>query len=348
MIISNKPQELYPEVKFDNQPIERVKSHKHLGVTLTSDLSWKEHAYNIGKKAYNCLGVIRPLRNKIDRATLETLYKSFIRPVLEYADILWHIPADNRHCLDILERVQQEAARIVTGGTRRCPTKGLYDEIAWETLASRREMHRSQMMWKICVGQAPIYLQDLLPEQIQARTRYSLRNRADLQVPFARLETYSHSFFPSAVRKWNTLPSNIKQADTQGAFKYRYLKQYPRPKPNRLYYSGTRSLNIAHAKLRIGCSLLNSDLHNNLHVIASPNCFCHLGVPETAKHFLLVCPLYQIPRTSLYVKLLDIPNLPTINETMLLYGVKTLSDQTNLTIFKYVHHFIHETNRFNI
>jgi hypothetical protein len=348
MVISNKAPIDYPEVTLDDQPIERVTSHKHLGVTLANDLSWKTHAYNIGKKAYNTLGILRPLRMKLDRASLETLYKSFIRPVLEYADILWHIPADNRHCLDILERVQREAARIVTGATRRCPTKGLYDEVAWETLYSRREMHRSQMMFNINMGYAPSYLQDLSPGQVQARTRYTLRNRNDLQVPFARLETYSHSFFPSAVRQWNALPANIKQASSKGAFKNRYLNQYPRPKPNRLYYSGPRSLNIVHAKLRIGCSLLNYDLFNNLHVIQSPNCLCAMEVPETAKHFLLTCPLYQVPRNTLYSKLLDIQNLPTINENMLLYGDCTLDDQTNLLIFKYVHHFINETNRFNI
>jgi hypothetical protein len=285
---------------------------------------------------------------KLDRATLETLYKGFIRPVLEYADILWHIPADNRHCLAILESIQLKAARIVTGGTRRCPTQALYDEVAWETLASRRDMHRSQMMYMINMGYAPNYLQELIPQQVQARTRYALRNRNDLQVPFARLETYSHSFFPSAVRQWNALPDDIKQATTKGAFKYRYLKHNPRPKPNRLYYSGTRPINVAHAKLRIGCSFLNYDLYTNLHVIPNPNCSCPMEVPETAHHYLLICPLYQIPRISLYGKLLNIPNLPTINENLLLYGDIRLDDQTNLTIFKYVHHFIKQSNRFNI
>jgi hypothetical protein len=103
--------------------------------------------------------MLRLLKLKIDRSTLESLYKSFIRPVLEYADIIWHIPADNRHVLDILEKDQLEAARVVTAATRRCPTLNLYKEVGWESLASRRTFHRALMMFKINTGHAPIYLQ---------------------------------------------------------------------------------------------------------------------------------------------------------------------------------------------
>ena len=348
MTITNKAQTDHPILVLNDQPIEQVTNHKHLGVTLANDLGWKYHVYNIGKKAYNCIGILRPLKAKLDRRTLETMYKSFIRPILEYADILWHIPADNRHVLDILEKIQLEAARLVTGATRRCPTDRLYKEVAWETLSSRRDLHRAAMMYKIDSGKAPSYLQDLLPSPIEARTRYNLRNRRDLQVPFARLETYSHSFFPAAVRSWNQLPNSIKEAPSEDAFKARYLKQFPRPKKNHLYYSGNRTANIAHAKMRIGCSLLNYDLATNLHVIADSKCLCIMGVPETSKHFMLECPWYTAQRVQMYADLFMIPNLPPINIDMLLYGEETLDDQTNLLIFKLVHQFIQQTNRFNI
>jgi hypothetical protein len=265
-----------------------------LGVTLSNDLSWKKHVYNIAKKAYNCLGILRPLKFKLDRTTLETLYKSFIRPVLEYADVIWHIPADNRHVLDILEKVQLEAARVVTGATRRCPTLGLYNEVGWETLASRRTFHRALLMFKINSGRAPTYLQELIPSPIEARTRYNLRNRNDLQIPFARLETYSQSFFPAAARLWNSLSVQFRQSNTVFSFKSRYLKEYPRPRANKLFYLGNRQAAVIHAKMRIGCSMLNSDLHFNLHVVDNPNCRCLMTKYETAEHFFTTCPWYTV------------------------------------------------------
>jgi hypothetical protein len=44
------------------------------------------------------------------------------------------------------------------------------------------------------------------------------------------------------------------------------------------------------AKMRIGCSLLNYDLWENLHVIASPKLNCIMNENETADHFFTRCP----------------------------------------------------------
>ena len=55
------------------------------------------------------------LKVVLDRKSLEVIYISFIRPILEYGDTLW----DN--CTQYekreLDRIQNEAARIVTGAT---------------------------------------------------------------------------------------------------------------------------------------------------------------------------------------------------------------------------------------
>jgi hypothetical protein len=52
----------------------------------------------------------------LDRKTLEKIYLTFIRPILEYADVVW----DNKtlFLINKLENVQIEAARNVTEGTR--------------------------------------------------------------------------------------------------------------------------------------------------------------------------------------------------------------------------------------
>ena len=59
------------------------------------------------------LNVLRKLKYRLNRNYLETMYLTFIRSVLEYASEVW----DNCGQLnsDRLEKVQLEAARIVTG-----------------------------------------------------------------------------------------------------------------------------------------------------------------------------------------------------------------------------------------
>ena len=87
MVFSTKRQKpLHPQLKYDNQIIESVSNHKHLGVTLSSNLLWRTHVFNIYKKRLNLL---KGLKFKINRAALDNLYKALIRPILEYADVLW-------------------------------------------------------------------------------------------------------------------------------------------------------------------------------------------------------------------------------------------------------------------
>ena len=64
------------------------------------------------------------------------MYISFIRPTLEYSGVVW----DNCTNQDkkLIESIQIEAMRIVTGATKLCSIGKLYDDIGWETLDARR------------------------------------------------------------------------------------------------------------------------------------------------------------------------------------------------------------------
>ena len=345
MVISNKRPRPHPELKLDGETIKKVTSHKHLGVHLTNDLSWNKHAEETAKKANKCLGVIRPLKHRLDRRSLETLYTSYVRPVIEYADVVWDVPADNRHTLKILDKVQKEAAKIVSGATSRCSTAELHNELGWEPLAKRRKLHRASMMHKVELGLAPTYLQELIPDRVQARTRYNLRNTEDRDVPLARISAYSNSFFPAATRQWNDLHRTTKNSLTPNAFKRNYLNQNPRPKQNPNFYRGTRSNQVTFAKLRLGCSQLHHDLHSKLHVRDNPLCNCHMGVPETAEHFFFKCPRYTGIRQTMKAGINTI-DPDSYNLVSILHGNQSLDENQNIRLLKVAHQYVHASQRF--
>ena len=313
---------------------------------MSDNLSWKKHAEETAKKANRCLGILRPLKFILDRASLETLYKSFIRPILEYADIVWDAPDAHRHGLDILEKVQTEAARIITGATARCSTENLYKEVGWEKLALRRRLHRSTMMFKIMTGIAPESLLEKIPNRVEARTRYHLRNRGDIQVPFTRLVSYTQSFFPTAVRLWNDFSTALTDSLSVKSFKHRYLKEVPRPRANPLVYRGERRTAVSHSRMRIGCSSLNADLCRELHVLDSPACTCPSGDDETANHYLLKCPTYTDERQIMLARLVLIDHREP-NLDLLLNGDQTQTLDHNTKVFKIVHQFIKTSKRFD-
>ena len=59
---------------------------------------------------------MRKLKFRLDRKALEIIHTAFIRPVLEYVAVVWCNLTKYEE--DELEKIQLEAARIVTGTTK--------------------------------------------------------------------------------------------------------------------------------------------------------------------------------------------------------------------------------------
>ena len=98
------------------------------------------------KKAKKIVGIIKHLNTFLPLKTLQQMYKSLVRPHLEYCDVIFHLPPvinERPFSMQLpelmmkLESVQYQAALAVTGawkGTRRIK---IYEELGWETLDSR-------------------------------------------------------------------------------------------------------------------------------------------------------------------------------------------------------------------
>ena len=81
--------------------------------------------------------------------------------ILEYADVVW----DNCTLYEVntLEKIQLEAARIVTGTTKLVSLEMLYKETGWETLEVRRSKHKLCLFYKMSNNISPEYLSSLVP-----------------------------------------------------------------------------------------------------------------------------------------------------------------------------------------
>ena len=70
----------------------RSSSQKHLGIHLDEKLNFIHHIKEKISKANKGIGVIKKLNNTLPRKALLTLYKSFVRPHLDYGDIIYDQP----------------------------------------------------------------------------------------------------------------------------------------------------------------------------------------------------------------------------------------------------------------
>ena len=316
--------------------INEVQHHKHLGVILSNDGTWHEHINLITSKAWQKIYVMRKLKFMLDRDSLNKIYISFVRPTLEYANIVW----DNctQYETNAIERIQIEAARIVTGATRLVSLDILSKETGWESLRDRRYKHKMCQFYKMTNDLTPTYLTSLIPSTVENTSAYNLRDSQNIRPLLTRTQLYYKSFLPSCIREWNEIPLNIPNSTSLLSFKQQLNKN--NIKVPVYYSSGNRLLQIHHTRLRTKCSSLNQHLHSK-NIINDPSCAC--GSVETTNHFLLECPQYIQARRDM-ITTLSTFCVPSPNN--LLYGDSNLNNDQNKLLFQTVQKYISDTKRF--
>ena len=136
---------------------------------LDSKLNFFDHINEKIKKATKGVNVIRKT-NLLPRSFLLTIYKSFIRPHLDYGDVIYN-QSNNPRLPDKIESVQYNAALAITGAIRGTSKEKLYQELGLEPLKNRRWLRRMSYLYKIISTKLPPYLYELIPS-LQRSHRY--------------------------------------------------------------------------------------------------------------------------------------------------------------------------------
>ena len=207
-----------PPLFMNNTRIKDVDEHKHLGLVLQSNAKWKTQIESIITKCSQRLNILTSLKFKFKRTTLETLYKSYIRPCMEYGNDIWsNCTIEQKR---ELENLQLKAARIVTGAIKGTVHEHIYQECKWVSTYERRMRKNLVTYYKIYHRKSPKYLTRLLPKRNLEKNNYMLRNRHNLQHIPAKSKLYMNSFLPRLTKIWNTIPDEIKYIGSLNDFKH--------------------------------------------------------------------------------------------------------------------------------
>ena len=142
------------------------------------------------------------------RIALNQIYISYARPILEYSSIVWDNCTVEQS--NSLKKLQNEAARIVTGLTRSVSQERLYAECGWDSLALRRGNQKLKFMYKVSHNMAPSYIAEMIPPTAGDSKPYSLRNRANISMIPQRTTIFSRSCIPSSIAAWNNMPMHYR------------------------------------------------------------------------------------------------------------------------------------------
>ena len=165
----------------------------------------------------------------VDRNVLDLSYKMYVRPHLDYGDVIYH--NQRADLMDLIERVQYKAALIVSGCWQGTSREKLYEELGWESLSDRRWARRLTILYKINSGHVPLYLPGHFPKRNE--TSLNHRNRTD-NTPLIRTERYENSFFPYTIKEWKKLNEESILKHSVPSFK-KHLNEFIRPPGHSLF-----------------------------------------------------------------------------------------------------------------
>ena len=139
---------------------------------LDAKLNFQEHIKNLLTKVNKTIGLLRKLQNILPRGSLLTIFKSFVRPHLDYGDVIYDQSFNNTFHQK-MESIQYNAALAITGAIRGFSGEKLHQELVLASLQQRRLYRKLCYFFKPIKTKSPKYLLNNIPT---VRSRYRTKN----------------------------------------------------------------------------------------------------------------------------------------------------------------------------
>jgi hypothetical protein len=197
-------------VKLQESSVE-----KDLGVFVDNGLSFKEHVAKSTAKANQVVGVIRRSFDYLTEDLFVQLYKSLVRPTLEYGHSAWQ-PCHKTLCADV-EDVQRRATKLLSS-IKDLPYQERLKTLRLPCLEHRRLRGDMINTYKYVHGLYKVSRPKFQLSEGKSTRGHSLKLIKD----HCRLNVRSNFFSQRVVNAWNSLPESVVSAPTVNSFKSRF------------------------------------------------------------------------------------------------------------------------------
>ena len=180
---------------------------------LDSKLNFSEILKAIFQKTNGTIGLFRKLQTLLPRASLITVYNSFIRSPLYYGDI--YDQTFNMSFQKTPETIQYNAALAITVAIRGSSREKLYHELGLENLQQQLWYKKLFCFYKILKSQSPKYLYSIISTH-----NMSYRRRQCNKIPVINVihDIFKNTFFPSTIIERNKLDLKTKTSESTKTF----------------------------------------------------------------------------------------------------------------------------------
>ena len=202
---NNTPDDKKIPIMLSNCQLEQVMFTKFLGITIDSDLTWKNHIKDIERKISSVIGVISKIRFKINTKTCAKLYDALILSRLTYCNVIW--ASTHKTSLTKLFILQKRALRICYR-LNKSTGNNMFKQLNKLSIYDLNKLYKIKFVYSV--------LNNLLPKCfngffIRNSTMYIYNTRHPNKLFICPVSTTLRKLFVvnSAPILWNELPDSI-------------------------------------------------------------------------------------------------------------------------------------------
>ena len=174
------------------------------------------------------IGLLRKLRSILPWTSLLTIYKSFLRPHLDYGDVVYDQPSNDAFS-NKLETVRYNAALAIMRAVKGTSCKKLYQELGLEYLRQRRWMRCFCLFYKVASTKLTAFIYDTIPPVNQSQRHPNTFNSIS-----CRTEYFKNLFLPYVIGEWNKLNPEIRRCGSYNIF-WKSILIFIRPSASKVY-----------------------------------------------------------------------------------------------------------------
>ena len=198
-------------------PLEKSDLEKDLGIYIDENLNFKEHIkITVKKSNYACYKILKNFTFK-DDLILVPLFKSLVRPILEYGNVVW------KNCIkkymNKIENVQRKFTRHIKGLQNTSYEERL-KKIKLPSLEYRQLRNDMIQVFKIAKNfYDPVSTNSVFEFANNSRLR---GHTFKINKQHTNKSKYKNFFSNRIVNNWNRLPKEIVNAESLNEFKNKF------------------------------------------------------------------------------------------------------------------------------
>ena len=205
-------------IEYDNFDLQLTSCEKVLGVHIDDNLTWTNHFQHVSKKISSYLWLLFQIKSYLSLQHRVLFYNAYIKPHFEYCCVIWGNSFNSN--LHKIEKLQRRACKLILGtdyisleDARRQLNMLSFEELVF--------VNKAKVMFKVTQGISPIYIAEMF--QIKGcnnEDTMTLRSDSNknFKTPKPKLNMSKNSLSYSGTLIWNSIPLEIRNANTIGDF----------------------------------------------------------------------------------------------------------------------------------